>query len=73
MFTEADIKQIKERGSVQPVKTASIKPDQYIAYEDKLTQKYRTRVSIKENKRNGKITLYFNGEADLKRILDELE
>jgi ParB family transcriptional regulator, chromosome partitioning protein len=69
---ESEAKKIKERGTVSPRKPIEIKSDNLIEFENNLQRKYKTKVVIKENKRNGKITLYFNGEDDLKRIIDEL-
>jgi len=70
---ESEAKRINEKGSVINRRIAKTKNKLFLEYENKLSWKYNTRVSIQKNKKNGKITLYFNGEGDLKRILNELE
>lgn len=69
---ESEAKKIKQRGSVSVRRTVPIKSDQLLDYENQLAKKYRTKVTIKENKRNGKITLYFNSDDELQRIIKEL-
>ena len=70
---EAEAKKIKLRGTVSAHRTVTIKRDQLLDYENRLAKKYKTKVTIKENKRNGKITLYFDGEDELNRIIGELD
>ncbi len=69
---EAEAKKIKERGMVSTSKSAEIKRDLLLDYENRLAKKYKTKVVIKENKQAGKITIYFSGEDDLDRIIGEL-
>jgi ParB family chromosome partitioning protein len=70
---ESEAKKIKLRGTVSIHRTVIIKRDQLLDYENRLAKKYKTKVTIKENKRNGKITLYFNSEEELNRIIGELD
>jgi len=70
---ESEAKKIKEKGSISTEKTPTVRNKLFLDYENKLAWKYNTKVSIKENRKSGRITIYFNGEGDLKRILSELE
>jgi ParB family transcriptional regulator, chromosome partitioning protein len=70
---ESEAKQIKERGSLSNRRPLENKNELYQKYEDKLALKFKTKISIRKNRNQGKITIYFNGGDDLKRIIDEIE
>ena len=61
------------RSSKKPGRKKAEK-DKYIVYlEEMLTEKFSTRVNIKNNKNKGKIEIEYTGSDDLNRILELLE
>ncbi len=51
-----------------------VEKDKYIVYlEEMLTEKFSTRVNIKNNRNKGKIEIEYTGSDDLNRILELLE
>jgi ParB family chromosome partitioning protein len=62
------------RSSKKPRRKTKAEKDKYIVYlEELLTEKFSTRVNIKNNKNKGKIEIEYTGNDDLNRILELLK
>lgn len=70
---ESEAKRIKERGSITARRNPKLKSNSIVEHENLLSRKYKTKVAIQEGTKTGKIVLFYTDEADLDRILGELE
>jgi len=70
---EAEAKRIKARGTVVSRKTPKYKSKLLMEHENILSQKFDTKITIQDNRKKGKITIFYNGEAEFNRIISELE
>jgi ParB family chromosome partitioning protein len=62
------------RSSKKPRRKTKAEKDKYIVYlEELLTERFSTRVNIKNNKNKGKIEIEYTGNDDLNRILELLK
>ncbi|HBC31171.1 MAG TPA: chromosome partitioning protein ParB [Clostridiales bacterium] len=62
------------RSLKKPRRKTKAEKDKYIVYlEELLTEKFSTRVNIKNNKNKGKIEIEYTGNDDLNRILELLK